>query len=372
MLTDPVKPLLCVEDVTPEFVTGLLRGYEPSATVAALHVTKLAQGSTTHIHLDVTYADAATPLPNRLFLKTQLQTVGDLPEETAAGLAEGGAAACMLRDETRFYRDIRPELSIETPTIYFADLVPRCQFIILCEDLGARHARIVRPDGGLSLDDMHGLLRIMAQLHAKFWDSPRLAQGGDLDWIDHPVTGMMAGFLLSDANEASMIHQLNQPYKAEIFASLDADREELRRQFSVLQQEMATGPITLAHGDAHVGNAYFLPDGTVGLLDWQMIRKASWAHDVGYAIVNALDTDARRAFERELLAYYRNELLAAGVSSPPDEHEMWRLYSLTPVWGLRLYGVTPAEMYSETIIDTQLRKFAAAYTDLDTGKRLSA
>ncbi|MET0379083.1 MAG: phosphotransferase [Spongiibacteraceae bacterium] len=73
---------------------------------------------------------------------------------------------------------------------------------------------------------------------------------------------------------------------------------------SRLQEILNDGPQTFLY-DAHPGNIYFLPDGTVGLFDWQLARRGPWTHDVSYAIISALDTDDRRSNERDLFRGYR-------------------------------------------------------------------
>ena len=62
--------------------------------------------------------------------------------------------------------------------------------------------------------------------------------------------------------------------------------------------ELAKKPVTLCHGDAHVGNTYHCPDGRVGLFDFQLTLRANWSRDVSYVIVTALDPGTRRAHER--------------------------------------------------------------------------
>ncbi len=55
-----------------------------------------------------------------------------------------------------------------------------------------------------------------------------------------------------------------------------------------LQERVSREPITVLHGDPHPRNTYTLPDGRMGVLDWQLIRRGSWSHDVGYALIGAL------------------------------------------------------------------------------------
>ena len=98
--------------------------------------------------------------------------------------------------------------------------------------------------------------------------------------------------------------------------AVDPERNPLHRMyeaFARLQTASDTGPRTVIHGDVHIGNAYQVPD-DFGLLDWQLMRVATWANDVSYPILTALDVEERRASERELLRHYLAELTARGVA----------------------------------------------------------
>jgi aminoglycoside phosphotransferase (APT) family kinase protein len=71
-------------------------------------------------------------------------------------------------------------------------------------------------------------------------------------------------------------------------------------------------PLTLMHGDVHLKNWYIAGNGEMGLGDWQCVSRGHWSRDVCYAISSALTVEHRRAWERELLAYYLDELAASG------------------------------------------------------------
>jgi hypothetical protein len=108
--------LQSADDLTPDVVTSLLRRHDPEVAVTGVTVGHTWQGTTSHLHLDVKYADPHTRLPQRLFIKTQLGTVHDLPEAFDESLSEGGGGTVLYDDETRFYRDLRPDLNVETMT----------------------------------------------------------------------------------------------------------------------------------------------------------------------------------------------------------------------------------------------------------------
>lgn len=364
----PALVLSSAADLTPEILTTLLQRYDPGVSVRGVSLRHTWQGTTSHLHLDVDYADA-TSLPAHLFVKTQLSTVHDLPEAVDQSLSEGGGGTVLLNDETRFYRDVRVGIDAETLAVYFADhLAGPSQFLIVTEDVTDRGARFPDATKGLTVDEADELLTTLAQIHAPFWASTRLENGGDLSWLEHPVTGPFATFLRT--NGFAIIRMfLELPYKKALLDAAGTDADSLEKSFWKLAERTAQEPVTLLHGDPHPRNTYLLPTGAVGVLDWQLVRRGSWSHDVGYALIGALEPDLRRAHERELLDNYRSRLQAAGVDAPTKE-QMWTSYRGTPAWGFCMWAITPDQMYSIEVVTAVLNRFAEAYVDLGTGELL--
>ncbi|HEV7420652.1 MAG TPA: phosphotransferase [Mycobacterium sp.] len=372
-MTSPALPvtLNSPDDLTPDVLTSLLRRHRHGVTVTDIRVRSTWQGTTSHLHLDVDYAEPDNGLPRRLFVKTQLSTVHDLPAAVDESLSEGGGGTVLLDDETTFYRDLRDDLDVETMTTYFAEhLDGPSQFLVVGEDITLRGAQVPDAVAGLSVEQIDGLLATLSRVHAPFWGSPRLSQGSDLAWLQHPVTGGFADFLR--ANGFAIIRAfLEIPYKRELLDAAGADIDTMEAAFWTLQDRVACDPITLLHGDPHPRNTYVLPDGSVGLLDWQLVRRGSWSHDVGYALIGALPPALRRDHERELLDNYRGRLLDAGVTALPDREQMWTAYRQSPAWGFCMWAITPDQMYSVEIVSAMLGRFAEAYSDLGTGALLS-
>ncbi|MGH3639853.1 MAG: phosphotransferase, partial [Mycobacterium sp.] len=240
--------LRSADDLTPEILTTLLRRHDPAVTVTSATLSRTWQGTTSHLHLDVDYADSDTTLPRHLFVKTQLGTVHDLPEAVDVSLSEGGGGTVLLDDETRFYRDLRADLDVETMTTYFAEhLDGPSQFLILAEDITLRGATVPDAVAGLSVEQVDELLRTLSRVHAPFWNSPRLSDAGDLSWLQHPVTGGFANFL--HASGFSIIRMfLDLPYKKALLDATGEDADTMEAAFWSLQEQVATNPITLLHG----------------------------------------------------------------------------------------------------------------------------
>jgi aminoglycoside phosphotransferase (APT) family kinase protein len=125
--------------------------------------------------------------------------------------------------------------------------------------------------------------------------------------------------------------------------------------------------MTLLHGDAHIGNTYVLPNGDVGFLDWQVVRRGEWSQDAGYFLISALTEQDRRAHERYLLEEYRCRLDVPS-GERPSAQVAWERYRATPAYGLAIWLSTlGTDGYQLREVSTTLsQRFASAFLELDT------
>jgi hypothetical protein len=184
----------------------------------------------------------------------------------------------------------------------------------LVDDLSATYGQpplLLPPTGALCAPAVVAL----AQLHAVWWQHPRLASGGDvadrLEWEREaalaigrrdPLEGVVPAFLdyLGDRLSAE------QRGLYERLLATHARRRELRR----------ARPQTLRHGDAHWWN-FLYPNppalGTTRLLDWGSWRVGVGTDDLAYMIALHGYRAWRGRFEANLLRLYHEALAAAGV-----------------------------------------------------------
>ena len=108
-----------------------------------------------------------------------------------------------------------------------------------------------------------------------------------------------------------------------------------------------------------------VPGGGGGLLDWQLMRIGSWAHDATYLIVTALTPEDRRRHEVELLRGYLAALRRLGVQPPPWELA-WERYRQNVVWGMVMWLLTPTPLYDQERLSILLERHRAAAEDLDS------
>jgi hypothetical protein len=347
------------EDITPELLTAALGERRPEVAVEGVHVLQTSEcgdglaSTADRVILGVDYADGRDAgLPSRFLLK--------------AVLTRPHAPDSMYRNEVRFYRDIRHELAIEAPRA-FASVFDEAtgRFGIIMEDLTLRSVRFPNATTPVSLEEVAGLVETLATLHAHYWESPRFE--ADLGWLPTPRSGGMYEVFKNFGLELIRDQVEKNDFKAELIRPLNRSLDEMWADLWKLQDILDTGPGTLRHGDPHIANTYLLPDGGGGLLDWQLMVRGRWVHDVTYLLVTALDPEDRRKHERDLLARYLDSLRRRGVERPPSEEEAWTLHRQAVVWGLVIgWLITPPQNYGQAITAANLTRLVTAIQDLES------
>ena len=337
--------------VTAAQLTALLSRRHPGAVVRSVHVIDETEGSASRLRLRVEFEPGrGGGLPERLFLKRNLADFAFPGEMYAA--------------EAVFYRDVLPELDIEAPRVYGLSFdEEQLSFAILMEDIGTRpgaHLGIAtHPE---TPDSVASVLSTLARVHARYWASPRLR--GDLAWLQSPPEAATVRFWQEIGPKLTRRH-LAGGHRAELVDQRVWDLDRMWRSFARLQEVNASGPRTLLHGDVHAGNVYYVAGAPGGLLDWQLMLQGSWALDVCFLIVTALDPADRTEHERDLLAGYLSELGSLGVD-PPGREEAFERYRQNVLWGIMMWLITPDGVHSDEVQDLSLLRCCTAGSQLDT------
>ena len=346
-------------ELTPELLTAVLAVDRPGVVVEALDVVEAIHSATgqastaDRVVLDLDYRAGTAPndLPRRVVLKTMLVSPIGPP--------------VMYETEVRFYREIRPTVPFEAP-VFFGALFDHASghFGILLEDLRERGAVFGNVTVEVSLEQLRTLIGHLAALHAKYWESPALE--AELSWMATPAGGGMEEFfrLILPRIQA---HIDEDPWRLDILEPLGRSVPELHADMlRIAAGPLEHGPRTLLHGDTHIGNTYLLDEGRMGLLDFQLSHRGCYARDLTYLITTALPIERRRAHERELIAFYFDELQSRGVTSVPDMDAAWTLHRQAAVWGLVIGWLTcPTPNYGREITEENMRRLTQILIDLD-------
>lgn len=358
---------VAAESLTLEVLNDLVHTLHPAVDVTAFEVRETflfgsGQVSTAgRIALRLAYAGPGSDaMPTEVMLKVTRPELGARP---------------LYANEVAFYARLRPELgsSVETPRCAGATYDPESgAFGLALEDLRVRGAAFSNVKTPHSVGDVQSLLGSLARLHARYWESPRFA--ADLSWVQTHVDGELHVLFDHPDLVPALIRQqvADVQFKRELVESIGQTPDTLHAQVRRVQAHQARLPRTLVHGDMHAGNTYRLPDGTGGLVDWQLSVRGFCLHDVTYLLVTALSVEQRRRHERELLAYYLEALRAAGVRNAPDLDAVFLEYRRAAVWGVYIgWLTTPIDNYGWDITVMNHIRLLTAYRDLETAAAIA-
>lgn len=341
---------------TPQWLTPIIARHYPGARLSQVRLLDGSDGTSSRARFGLEYAEGSGP--DAVFAKTE----GDWAHRLLHVMTGN-----LYREALLFTSGV--ELPVEHPEVYHG-AVDRLRFneLVIMEDLTPRSVILNDATRPLSVDDVANGLRGLARLHSAFWrftDRSHPALGWVKPW---KVTWRFQLTLRKTCGAGIANHRDSLP--AEV-AALGASGME--SWWSRYIRTVSVGPMTLLHGDAHVGNTYLVPDGDLGFLDWACVRQGNWAFDVGYFLVSALDVADRRAHEADLIEEYRKALDVPADDLPTTE-QAWLRYRTTPPYGLAVWLATGSSVnYQKPLICSALvHRFASAFVDLDTPSALAS
>lgn len=340
---------LTLDEITPAWLSAALSVRHSGTEVGAIRFSNRRDGTSTSARLEVDYARPGS-LPDTLYVK------GGFVEAMRRRVWAG------LEVEARFFADVAPGLRINIPRAHFAGVdAGNRQAIVILEDMAVRNVRFGHATRPIDADAMARLMELLADMHAQWWQSPRLATLAD----GAGAQRLFNKYLLRPKFWSAV---LERPYAHLIPPALrDAAvvEDALDRMWALSDAR----PLTLVHGDTHAGNLFFEPDGRPGLMDWQCAQKANWAHDVMWTIICGMTTEERRKHERLLLRHYLDELARHGAPAP-DFDDAWLAYRQCAMYGVSCGVANPYDMQSEEVTCISAERILAAVTDLETAHSL--
>jgi thiamine kinase-like enzyme len=355
---------VAAKEFTPEFLTKVISRQHPGARVDGIKlVESKAYGdgmvsTAGRVVFDLDYAPNSPPLPKRVVIKVSRD---ERPPHA------------LYDTEVGFYAKIRPTLDLETPFGMGGAFDRETgAFGLILDDLRLRDVTFMNVLIDQPIDNIRAILDTLAKLHGEFWLSPRF--GSDLSWVETHAKGEKYDMFNTPDRLPKIIAGLvkNIQFKREMVQRLGVTADDLFRQTRAVQRRQSTLPYTLVHGDMHVGNTYSLPTGGGGLVDWQLMVRGFFMHDVCYYLATSMSVEMRRRHERELLAYYLEKLKQAGVKDAPDFDSTWMEYRRAAVWGVYIgWLTTPVENYGWEITVMNHLRVMTAYEDLETAKAIS-
>jgi hypothetical protein len=224
----------------------------------------------------------------------------------------------MYHREVGFFNHLADQSPIRVPKGYFGAIDEEtAQFVVLMEDLGTK--RSVDQLLGMELADTEQAIDALAAWHANWW--------GRAD----PIVESGLAIRLGDPLYPAVLPLVFDEGWAKVTGLMDLPQcirevgEKWVGGFEGLLQELSQGPTTLSHGDYRADNMLFDDDGSVVLLDFQLIGSGSAAYDLAYFITQSLDADMAADHEKALFERWIDGLRAGGVPEADLGH-MWDHY----------------------------------------------
>jgi hypothetical protein len=348
---------LSFEGLTPDLLTRLLQRVAPGVAVESLAISNVTEGTGSRARLTLNYEPAGfdAGLPRTMWLKSWFN------ELRSRHLTAGG-----IIGEIVFYRFAK-QLPIRSVTAYYSGIDSSGQGLVLMGDLQSLKGRFLNADTPLDRDQACDALQQLARLHGAYWDLDRPA--ADTPWPE-VANGGRLGHLLRNETIVRLAQMMRQPHlEGEIPAELLVEgvyENAMTRLLDLTSQ----GPHCLIHFDPHLANLALDAEGRVMLMDWQFFRMGHWSHDVSYLMGNSLEPENRRAWERDLIKYYLEQLALNG-GCPPSFDEAWMLYAAGQAYGACAWISTRLAMQSIHTINTLLSRHLEAMRDLGTLQLLS-
>lgn len=357
----PTEKSYGLDSLKPTELTRAIAPNLPGACIESLRVEMDSQGTTdrARLHLQWNAAGQAAALPTTAFAKGTSTKIGSR--------AVVSAFACHTY-ETRFYQQIYPSVADLTVKPFVSRSGMGGRYVVAFEDLKLRGSiRFYNADDEASKEHAEGVIDLLAQLHGRFWKSPRFAS--DLAWLE--TYSRRPGYPFMKRLNIWSEKKFMAQERAARLGVTDSVRR-LTRLHAHNQDKLVrvweAMPQTLCHGDCHLGNTFGNPDGTAGIYDWQVFHKMNGLRDFAYFMMHSIPTALRRAEERNLLRRYLDGLAQAGAGrEAPGFDSAWDAYRLLTIDGWMAIVLTFAVggMQPDDRMEVTALRALATMADLD-------
>ena len=295
-----------MDDITPAWLTSALHegGHAKQSTVTSMEKVTIGQGVGILgelCRITPSYSATDSTCPTTLIAKIPTADPGGKGVAQMLGFYE---------KEARFYNELCNDIGVRAARSYFTASDPAAvQYVILMEDLGG--LELGDQVAGASAEQCSTLLREVAKLHARWWNSPDLEA---LDWIPALNSPILK---LSSLAMAQALGPFLENFGAHLTPQQVDIAQQLLPRLNPIQDAFAQAPTTLCHGDLRLDNVFWgSPDATspVTLIDWQIATKSRGPYDVAYFMSQSVNPDIRAANEERLVREYHQVLEENGVT----------------------------------------------------------
>jgi hypothetical protein len=279
--------------------------------------------------------------------------------------------------ECTFCRTLAHHVPIRVPRVY-AVAQHGSRFVLMLEDLRAVPGvrLFVNRDmaAGTTPERAARALETLAQLHAGFWDRSPIQREALLPLDLHPFLSPRRR-AIGRALLAAAIGPCRSRAPDVFSPQLAALCRQALARWNRLIEYWYAGPLTLVHGDSHLGNLFEIaaPDGLqMGMLDFQAVHWSNGIRDVQYFLINSLAPDVLERHESSLIDHYAAELARRGIALDPERvREDYRAFSFQTLLTAAV-SFAGGLIEREAVVRTVLERSAAAVDRLRFAEWLEA
>lgn len=306
----------------PETITGLINRHALATNGSSVHITGVLQQNIPSVssncqNLVLTLEQAGEPtLPNSVFVKLPMESVVTRWFFSIIN---------SWRLESHFFRHLAQDLPLRTPVTY-ATHYQGSRFFLIQENLHEDPSveLFINPDmmAGPSLDLAHRALDTLARLHAHYYGLNKSEREAILPLDYHPFLSPTMGVVSRSLNRLALKPCMKKRPGDIPRDVVDAYTRTVQHWDKLLEYWFS-GPLSLLHGDSHLGN-FFLSGGEMGMLDWQATHWGKGIRDVQYFLIDSLPADTLATHERALVNYYVERRAHYGTAI--DSEQTWQEY----------------------------------------------
>ena len=358
-------PFRADDVVRPRVLQGLLNDWSldearAPAQIVAVHRQDVPSISSNCHNLVLTLEQGSDAgLPDSLFVKLPMESV------TTRWFF---SVINSWRLESHFFRHVARDLPLRTPVTY-ATHWQGSRFFLVQENLHEDPSvqLFTNPDmlAGPPLELVYRCLDAFARLHATHYDLDRAQQERILPLDYHPFLSPTMGVLSKTLNRLGLKPCIKE-HPGAIPANVLAAYKRSLKHWDALLDYWFAGPLSLLHGDSHLGN-FFVSGNDMGMLDWQAAHWGKGIRDVQYFLIDSLPADTLAAHERELVDYYVERRGHYGTAIDPQatwqEYRSFTYHTLMTIVVSIGFGALNEEQ--DTLMAEILRRSVAAVERVD-------
>jgi hypothetical protein len=220
--------------------------------------------------------------------------------------------AFLISGEVQFYNDIQPALGVETPDcLYVGYNANTHNSLLMFRDLRERGLAFCTDKTPVSRAAAEGQIRHIAAVHARFWNemdtNPSMTQLRSFTNVYDSINAIFGG------DFATVVMNGFRATASAIPRSVIARADEVWPGVQRALEAQETARPTLTHNDSHIDNWYPSPvDRQLRLGDWQIVARGDLSFDLALVLATSPTVDNRRAWERDLISLYIEELATRG------------------------------------------------------------